>query len=329
MLRYLLITIFILVPAIARAHDARPLLIQVNEQSNGVVELSMAAPASIPADDFPTVSLGPPCTVLSAGAPGQRSRAVYKCDGGIAGVEVDIAWPVYNPSLSALIRTSYLNGETRTALINPAETSWRAPAAESFAGVSSSYFQLGVSHIFGGIDHLLFLGGLLIIAGSFRRIVITASGFTLAHSVTLALVALNVISVSIPATETVIAFSIVFLATEIARGDKTTLAWRRPVLVASAFGLVHGAGFAAALGEVGLPQTEKVAALLFFNVGVETGQLLTILAAAFAMFTLRRFGAISTETIDIRRAEIAAAYVIGIVSAYWFLERLTAALLFV
>ncbi|NWG92876.1 MAG: HupE/UreJ family protein, partial [Parvularculaceae bacterium] len=149
-------------------------------------------------------------------------------------------------------------------------------------------------------------------------------GFTIAHSVTLALVALGLLRVSVPAVEAVIALSIVFLATEIARGDKTTLAWRRPVLVASAFGLAHGAGFAAALGEVGLPKTETLGALLFFNLGVEAGQV-AIIAAVFAMlFAVRRAVPIIAALLRLGLFRRAGGYALGVVSGYWFIERAAA-----
>ncbi len=118
----------------------------------------------------------------------------------------------------------------------------------------------------------------MVIAGTWRRILITITGFTIAHSITLALSALGLVRVPIPAVEAAIALSIVFLAVEIVRGDKTSLTYRYPIAVSSSFGLLHGFGFAAVLGETGLPQTEIPAALLFFNVGVELGQIAFVLA---------------------------------------------------
>ncbi len=341
----------------ASAHDSRPLFIELTESDGGRVELNSMAPAAVSREDAPHITLKTPCTEeRREAADPLRQRAVYSCVIKDAAVEID--WPSFNPSLSTLIRVVYANGETRTAILDPSSTDWHATAPDSFAGVAKSYFRIGVEHIAGGIDHLLFLGGLLIIAGGFRRTLVTITGFTLAHSLTLALVALGLVRVSVPATEAVIALSIVFLATEIARGDKTTLAWRRPVLVASAFGLVHGAGFAAALGEIGLPKTETIAALAFFNVGVEAGQVVAIAGAFAAMALLRRIAFRSTggggaplgrfpikwNPVDRRkrpklmdlsklrapvRAKLAlaqriAGYGLGVISACWFIERLAA-----
>lgn len=302
----------------AYAHDSRPLFIELAETPGGVV-LKSAAPAAVEPENAPRVTLGEPCFEMHrAGADPRQQQAFYNCEIGNARINID--WPLFNPSLSTLIRVTFASGETRTAILDPSENEWRPPEPENFEGVARSYFTIGVEHILGGIDHLLFLAGLLIIAGAPRRAVITISGFTLAHSLTLALVALSILKVSVPATEAVVALSIVFLATEIARGDKSTLAWRRPVLVASAFGLVHGAGFAAALGEIGLPKTETVAALLFFNIGVEAGQIAIVAAAFIALFALRQAPVPKFET-GWNTVRI-AGYALGILSGYWFIERM-------
>ena len=155
---------------------------------------------------------------------------------------------------------------------------------EEVTTVAVQYTWLGMEHIWIGFDHLLFVLCLIWIAGSLRRILITITGFTLAHSVTLALSALQIVVLPVPPIEAVIALSVLFLATEIARGEggfngakgangaSGALTWRYPIAVSSTFGLLHGLGFAAVLNEIGLPQTELVTGLVFFNVGVEIGQ---------------------------------------------------------
>ncbi|MCB2097290.1 MAG: HupE/UreJ family protein [Parvularculaceae bacterium] len=309
----------------ATAHDSRPLFVELTEIADSQVELTWTAPATVDAGNAPQLSLEKPCVESRrGGADPRRQSALYECK--IADAALAIDWPAFNPSISTLVRVEFASGETRTAILDPSQDHWRGPAAEDFKGVSRSYFLLGIEHILGGIDHLLFLTGLLIIAGTPRRTFVTVTGFTLAHSATLALVALGLIVVSVPATEAVIALSIVFLATEIARGDRTTLAWRRPVLVASAFGLVHGAGFAAALGEIGLPKTETIAALLFFNLGVEAGQIAVVIAAFSALAVARRVrGATSTvRSAPVAHATRVAGYALGVLSGYWFIERLAA-----
>jgi hydrogenase/urease accessory protein HupE len=307
----------------ASAHDSRPLFVKLVEGSDGTITVRFMAPSAVDIFNAPRVTLAEPCEELSrvAGNP-RRQMAVYRC--AMSDARLKIEWPAFNPSLSALVRVAYADGETRTAILDPAQTEFVVPAPEDFVGVAKSYFVIGVEHILGGIDHLLFLAGLLIIAGTPSRTLYTVTGFTLSHSVTLALVALGYLQVSVPAVEAVIALSIVFLATEIARGDKTTLAWRRPILVATAFGLAHGAGFAAALGEIGLPKRETVAALLFFNVGVEAGQLAVIATVFAAGVAIARLSPPVGALGSLGLVQRTAGYALGVVSAYWFAERLAA-----
>lgn len=322
-MRVLLTALILLLAGVQNslAHDSRPLFIELNEAGARVVELKSTAPAAVGTTNAPRVKLAPPCAELRReSADPRRQSAFYDCN--IADAAILIAWPQYNPSISTLVRVTFANGETRTAILDPSQDEWRARAPEGFEGVAKSYFKIGVKHIVRGVDHLLFLAGLMIISGTARQMLVTVTGFTIAHSATLALVALGLLRVSVPATEAVIALSIVFLATEIARGDKTTLAWRRPDLVACAFGLVHGAGFAAALGEIGLPKTERLAALLFFNFGVEAGGVAIIAALSAAMFGL---GCVSAPAHALCRLNLVprlAGYALGITSAYWFIERI-------
>ncbi len=307
---------------LASAHDSRPLFINITEYSKDAVTLRWKTPPTLSLDNLPHIALTgcdssrqPPAQQRPAGS------EIYSCENGLSGKSVVIDYPLFNPSVSSLLRIEFRSGEARSIILDPGVAEWRIPAPETFAGVIMDYFALGVEHIFGGIDHLLFLAGLLYIARTLRRTVITVTGFTLAHSITLFLVALDVLRVSIPAVETVIALSIVVLATEIARNDRTTLTWRRPVLVACGFGLVHGAGFAAALTETGLPQTEKISALLFFNLGVEAGQLLIITAAFTGLWLVARLPRPLLPAHDNRPLRLAFSYALGIVSTFWFIQR--------
>jgi hydrogenase/urease accessory protein HupE len=162
--------------------------------------------------------------------------------------------------------------------------------------VAGTYLHLGVEHILFGIDHLLFVLALLLLVKGWWRLVQTVTAFTVAHSLTLAAATLGFVHVPQQPVEAVIALSIVFVASEIVheRQDRSGLSARQPWIVAFAFGLLHGFGFAGALSEVGLPQTAIPVALLFFNVGVELGQLLFIVsvfaAVAGARHITQRFG---------------------------------------
>jgi len=158
--------------------------------------------------------------------------------------------------------------------------------------------------------------GLLILAGrQWRRLLVTVTAFTVAHSVTLALATLGVVSVPPAPVEAVIALSIAFVAVEIlrAREGKPGIAARSPWIVAFAFGLLHGFGFAGALSEVGLPPGQIPLALFFFNLGVEAGQLLFI-AAAIGLAVLAR-------RIRSHWLELVPPYVIGTVAMFWVFQR--------
>ncbi|MFN0024424.1 MAG: HupE/UreJ family protein [Parvularculaceae bacterium] len=314
-----LAALFALLTALpAAAHESRPLFIEIAEEAGNRVTVRAVAPASVESANLPAVALGAPCQIVGAERRAQRNlEASYQC-GTLSGAALTIDWPAYNPSVTTLVRATFASGETRTAILPPGEARWLFPEPQSFSGVAKSYFIIGVEHIVFGIDHLLFLAGLLFIAGTFRRAIVTATGFTIAHSLTLALVALDILRVPVPAVEAVIALSIVFLAAEIARGNRATLAWRRPALVASAFGLVHGAGFAAALAEIGLPATERTAALLFFNIGVEAGQIALILAVFGLLHAARIVSLLPPKQ---GKMALAFGYAIGIVAAFWFVER--------
>jgi hydrogenase/urease accessory protein HupE len=218
-----------------------------------------------------------------------------------------------------------LSGEKYSLVASPEEDEVIIPESESFGSVARDYLSLGVRHILEGYDHLLFLVCLMLIAGTARRILITITGFTLAHSVTLALSALGLVHVPVAPVEAAIALSIVFLALEIVRGNPESLTYRYPIAVSSSFGLLHGFGFAAVLGETGLPQTEIPAALLFFNLGVEVGQLIFVLGAVL-VYQLVQLGARTFAGSDLafdrlRPLETRAAYAVGILASFWMIQR--------
>jgi hydrogenase/urease accessory protein HupE len=247
--------------------------------------------------------------------------------GGIDGRQVAVNYPLFNPSLSTLFRYSPESGDTRTAVLPPTQTQWQVPKATNWKTVAHDYLILGVDHIWAGIDHLLFVAGLLLIAKTPRRIAWAVTGFTLAHSVTLSLSTLGVVRLPLPPVEAGIALSILFLAREVARADSESLARRYPLAVSSFFGLLHGFGFAAALRDAGLPQQEIGAALLFFNTGVELGQLAFIaivLILIRLVLRLSRMARLAAAPQMLSRLESASAYILGIPAAFWFLDRLRA-----
>ena len=314
----------------ARAHESRPLYIEVTEKAPLTFLVRWKIPPSVNVRNAPEVSMADGCIATTPPAPkgmthGSLRHRSFRCEADPSGTALQIRYPLFNPSVSALVRISRLSGETHSLLASPEQTEVIIPAVESFGSVARDYLTLGVDHILEGYDHLLFLVCLLLIAGTGRRILITITGFTIAHSITLALSALGVVRVPVPPVEAAIALSIIFLAVEIVRGDKNSLAYRYPIAVSASFGLLHGFGFAAVLGETGLPQTEIPAALLFFNLGVELGQIIFV-AGVIAAYQLIRLAARAIGDRDLsidalRPLQTPAAYAVGILASFWMIQR--------
>ena len=316
----------------AWAHDARPLSIQIVEQQRSTYRVDVRMPPSIDALNQPEISFPEACTIRSDGVR-QSADAFVKTmlvvcsalEDGIEGQRIGIRYALFNPSLSTLLRYLPATGGTRTAVLPPDQTAWMVPREPDWKTVAHDYLVLGIWHIWAGIDHLFFVTGLLLLAKTPRRIALAVTGFTLAHSVTLSLSALGVVRLPVPPVEAIIALSILFVAGEVARSDAESLARRYPLAISSSFGLLHGFGFAAALGDAGLPRNEIAAALLFFNAGVEVGQLAFIavaLALVAAIFRGTRSAGIHAANLS--QFERIAAYCLGIPSAFWFLDRLRA-----
>lgn len=198
--------------------------------------------------------------------------------------------------------------------LTPSQPSYTFKQSPSSWQTVQSYTQFGIEHILEGYDHLLFVLCLLLIASTLKKLLWAITGFTLAHSITLVLSTLNIVQLPIVVVEAVIALSIVFLATEIAKNNTNSLSYRYPVAVSSSFGLLHGFGFASVLLELGLPQNDQFLALAFFNVGVEIGQVLFIASALLIIGFIKWL-------VDIRKHYKINAYLIGSVASMWFIER--------
>jgi len=221
-------------------------------------------------------------------------------------------------SSDVLVRIHYLDGETEFIRVLPESPKFSLTHKSGFVNMASTYFILGVEHILEGFDHLLFVLALLLLVGNIRVLIWTITAFTLAHTITLMLASLDLIHLSSKAVEATIALSIIFVAAEIvyAMRGKIHLSKKYPWLIAFGFGLIHGLGFASAIKEIGLPQTEIVPSLIFFNVGVEVGQLIFISFVLLSIWIGRKFLGKYAYII-----KIAAAYAIGITATLWFLER--------
>ncbi len=223
---------------------------------------------------------------------------------------------------AALVKVSWLDGQSRVYTITAAHPSVHlygsADDRRGIGEIASTYTVLGIEHILTGVDHLMFVVGLLFLVGFRRRLFWTITAFTVAHSLTLASAALGWLTLRSPPVEACIALSIVLVAAE-ALHDRETLARRWPAVVAFLFGLVHGLGFAGALKDIGLPDHHLPVALLTFNVGVEIGQLSTI-AVAWSLWSVAR------RWSGLVRLRTAVLYALGSVAAMWSLTRIVAIL---
>lgn len=310
-----------------QAHEARPAYLEFTEIDAETVEVLWKVPARGADEKLSLNPRWPEGTVFAVPPSASIVNAAYVERSTLRRADGWDGQEIYIEGLSrtltdALFRFQRLSGATQTSRMSPDAPSVLIEAEPSRFQVSWTYTVLGVQHILEGIDHLLFVACLFIVAGMSRKLIITITGFTLAHSVTLAAATLDIVRLPVPPVEAVIALSIVFLAREIAGHREDSLTYRYPVAVSLSFGLLHGFGFAAVLNDVGLPAVDVPLALLFFNVGVEIGQLLFIAVLITIVVICKRLTASwQDHPVAHRRTEQVAAYAIGTVASWWTIER--------
>lgn len=322
MIRPLLILIlFLAFDRPVEAHEVRPAYLRIQQISAEQFDVLWRVPArgdlrlgiyvSMPEQ---CKSTDEPLTWREGGTFVERWS--YHCTGGISDSRVEITG-LSSTVIDALARFERLDGTTQITRLTPAEPGFRVTDAESWRQVASTYTLLGIEHILLGFDHLLFVLALLILVPNMRTLLWTITSFTIAHSLTLAAATLGLVHVPQQPVEAVIALSILFVAMEIVhwRQGKPGITRRMPWLVAFTFGLLHGFGFAGALTGIGLPEHAIPLSLLFFNLGVEAGQLMFIAAVLLTWSILGR----------IRWPQWAwrmPVYLIGSLAAFWTLDRI-------
>jgi len=246
-----------------------------------------------------------------------------RVDGGMAGKAVEFP-QLPGSRVDVLVRLERADGTEQLGRVLPVDPRFTVTSSPRHLDVVKTYTLLGIGHILLGFDHLLFVLALLLIVDGTRRLIAAITAFTIAHSITLALASLGVLHVPGPPVEALIALSIVFVAAEIVHGrqGRPGLTQQYPWIVAFAFGLLHGLGFASALAEVGLPRNSIPLALLFFNVGVEIGQLIFIAAALLLIAAGTRVAA-SMRWRSPSWFWRVPPYAIGGIASYWVFERVT------
>ena len=307
----------------ADAHESRPAVLNINEQKTGWFEVTWKIPilAEDQVDIHPVLpesmaAYGPPAVHNVPGARVQYST--YQAEGDALSGETITIDGLSTTQIDVMVRINLANGTSYSSILRPASPSYVIPSPGTRGEIAWVYLRLGVEHILQGIDHLLFVLGLLLIVGSRRMLLKTITAFTIAHSITLGIATLGYASAPGPPLNAAIALSILFLGPEIVRvwRGQTSFTIRHPWVVAFAFGLLHGFGFASGLSTNGLPSAEIPVALLLFTVGVEIGQLFFVLIIVL----LER----SFRTLEVRWprwVEVMPAYTVGGLGAFWTIQR--------
>jgi len=309
----------------AGAHKLAPLFLQITELDHGRIETIWKESVFKKRGERVDPVLPDFCT--PEGAPfiekdgtGISIRWYADCGGKtIKGSRIGTNW-TGNASSCVVLRIVLADGQGIQTILTPKTPLFQVPAQQSTVQVMKKYLVLGVEHLFTGLDHMLFITGLLLLIQSRSLLLWTITAFTAGHSITLSLAALGLIHFPVAWIEFGIALSLFILAVEAAdrRNPESGASWlsRWPWAMALAFGLLHGLGFASALGEIGLPQSDIPAALFSFNVGIELGQISWVLFVWILWASLRKLVMPSFQYV-----RVTAAYVMGTCATYWCIER--------
>jgi hydrogenase/urease accessory protein HupE len=308
--------------AAVHAHEIRPVSMEITE----IAEHRYKVRWKVPAVEGRFLAVRPRfasnCTGWQQVVPRPEgdsavARFELRCTQGLEGTRL-VLENLNRTMIDGVVTVEWLSGETSVTHVKPTDPHMIVPQRTGASQVIADFIVIGIEHILFGPDHLLFVLALLLLVDSWRRLLVTATAFTVAHSLTLSLAALRVISVPVPPVEALIALSIVYLAFELvrkARGEDR--GQQRPWLLVFSFGLLHGLGFASALSEVGLPMHEVPAALFAFNLGVELGQVAFILV----VFGLREFLRRSSPRLE-HAAYWSLTYLIGGLASFWVIDRI-------
>ena len=307
----------------ARAHEARPCYLEIKETAPGRYDLLWRTP--VLAGMRLPVLLKLPDDVKNLKEPQVQEladsllerRSIDAGPQGLAGRRIEFPGLQFTIT-DVLVRVQKLDGTTVQSIVRPSQAWLDIAAAQSGWQVALTYGVEGIRHILFGADHLLFVLGLLLIVQSRWMLLKTVTAFTVAHSITLAIATLGYAEVPALPLNAAIALSILFLGPEVVRAwrGETSFTIRHPWVVAFAFGLLHGFGFATALTSAGLPRSDLPLALLSFNVGVEVGQL-GFVALVLALVQSFRVLRIHWP----RWVQLLPGYTVGVLGALWTFQR--------
>jgi hypothetical protein len=318
-----IIILLILYSGILLAHEVKPGYLEINEHSDGVIEVLWKVPlvGKKALSIFPVFSDGwldgsPPIITKTQNAIIYRwnikpdSSSLKDQTITIAGLEMTMT--------DVMVKVHYANGTKQIQILKPEHPSFALKTSST--GIAAlDYMRLGIEHIMLGIDHLLFVFGLLLLSKTMKRLLQTITAFTIGHSISLALATLGFVNVPEKPLAVIIAMSILFLGIELLKDLKgeNTLTIRKPWLVSFGFGIIHGLGFAGGLVKLGLPESVIPLALLFFNIGVEIGQVAFILIVLAMIASYKKM-----EFVLPNWGKVIPAYAIGSFAAFWFIGRI-------
>jgi hypothetical protein len=319
----LFLLLILTVASSAQAHESRPAYLEINQTTASRYELVWRTPVN--AGMRLPIALKLPDDVQNVTAPALQElpdslieRRLIEINGGLAGKRIEFIG-LQATITDVLVRVRTSDGAHWTMLVHPSQPWVELTAPRGMMAVAATFLVQGIRHISFGADHLLFVLGLLLIVKDRWMLLKTVTAFTVAHSITLAIASFGYANAPVVPLNAAIALSILFLGPEIVRSWKgeTSFTIRNPWVVAFAFGLLHGFGFAGALTSAGLPRNELPPALLGFNVGVEIGQVAFVLL----VLLLER----SFRVLEVRWPRWAASlpgYTVGSLGAFWTVQRI-------
>lgn len=329
MSRWLALWVLVMLPA--HAHELQLASVRFDEMAGGEVRATLSVPLA--RDGQPSAIVprfDARCRLTGEARAVREQQRILRewqlqCEGGLAGTRIELQG--LDPRTpEALVVANFADGDRSTLSLDRHDPALTLPTVHEAAAVPlMSYLPIGIEHILLGPDHLLFVLGLMLVVAasgaSWRMLIAALTAFTLAHSLTLAMAMLGIWGLPPKPVEILIALSILLLALELAyasnRSSRPTLTLRRPWIVAFAFGLLHGFGFAGALSEIGLPEDARGWALLLFNLGVEIGQLIFVIFILLLMNLLR-----ALRTLP-RFSTALPVQFLGVIAAYWTLDRIS------
>ena len=317
-MKRLLILVLAFVAAPVFAHKLAPSLLDVEGQTANQFAVMWRTPA-VSGSISPEPIFPPSCSLdvrqQQAVGTSMERHWLMKCPDGLEGETFKVMGLTASRT-AALLKIDLADGRSYSQLLRRDGQAYTVPREAGTMAVVWQYFVLGIEHILIGVDHLLFVTGLLLLAATWKQLLVTVTAFTVGHSITLACVSLGVIPEVASWVELAIAATILYLALELSYKRMAQHSGRVRWPVIALFGLIHGLGFASVLDELGLPQNDLMAGLVAFNIGIEVGQLLFVATLALLIAAL---GRLSPQAGPVVRS--AAVYGMGGMAVFWCLDR--------